>query len=158
MADDEDPPPFADAPELRGHVMLVARNLWQNTGGIGVGGILTHIEPPEGLDFPFRLERVIVYAQLWGDPGDYRFWIRLVKIETDEYDEEVEVQLGADGMPRQFPIPTQRPFEISGLNFLDELAFPIPAVPFADRGVYEFQLWAEGIDEPVARARVQARP
>ena len=44
-----------------------------------------------------------------------------------------------------------------GLNYLDELAFPIPAVPVPDTGVYEFQLWAEGIDEPVASARILAR-
>jgi hypothetical protein len=154
---DEDPPPFADAPELRGYVMLVARNLWHNAGGFGVGGILTHIEPPEGMTFPFRLERVIVYAQLWGDPGEYVFRVRLVRIERTGYDEEVESEADV-GTPWETPLVTPRPLEVTGLNYLDEIAFPIFRVPVPETGVYEFQLWAEGIDQPVAFARVHARP
>ncbi len=79
-----------------------------------------------------------------------------MKVESAE-DNEVEVQLGRDGSPREFRPPTTRPFEFSGLNFVEEFAFPIGLVPFKEAGTYEFQLWVDGLEEPLARERVLAR-
>ena len=148
-------------PELHGAVLLVCRSLWYDhrypERGYGLAGMLTHFESPDGSDFPQRVERMFVYAQLWGTPGEYRLWVRLVRVDKVGYDEEVEVQLGAGGQPRNFPMPTSRPMEISGLNFIDEVAFPIESVPFGDVGVYEFQLWSDVSAEAIARYRIQAR-
>lgn len=150
-----------DAPQLDAYAFLLGRAMWHNPAlpviAFGLNGITTDVVPADGMDFPFRTDRLFVYAQLFGDPGGYGLWVRLVRIERTEYDEEVEVQLGPDGEPREFPMPGTRPFEVSGLNFLDEIAFPLVRVLFAEAGVYEFQLWASGSDEPIASARVQAR-
>ncbi len=56
-----------------------------------------------------------------------------------------------------FPCPTQRPVAISGLKYMEEFAYPIGPVPFREAGLYEYQLWADGFDEPIARERVMAR-
>lgn len=112
---------------------------------------------PDGQTFPVLLDRVFVYFQLWGDPGEYRLRVRLVRIRTTDDGEEEEVQLGTDGEPREFPLPTARPLAVSGLNYVEEFAYPIGPVPFREPGLYEYQLWADGFDEPVTRERVLAR-
>lgn len=152
-----------DEPDARLHgaVLLVCRSIWFDRNrpdqGYGMAGILTHLEPPGGSDFPQRVERLFVYTQLWGVPGEYRLRMRLVRIESVGYDDEEEVQLGEDDSPFEFGMPSPRPVEISGLNFLDEVAFPIFAIPIPEVGVYEFQLWVEGSDRPVGSYRIQAR-
>jgi hypothetical protein len=92
-----------------------------------------------------------------GETGEYRFRIRLVRIEKQGYDEEVEVPLGIGGVYKDFDSPFGRPFELTGLNYVDEMAFPIDALRINDPGLYEFQLFVEGMDEPIARERILAR-
>jgi hypothetical protein len=74
-----------------------------------------------------------------------------------EDDEEIEVHLGRNGEPREFPTPGQRSVPVSELEYINEIAFPIGPVPFVEPGTYEFQLWADGYDEPIAVERVLAR-
>ena len=147
-------------PQARGSVFLLGRAVWHDpakpVNPFGLNGIITQIVPPEGMDFPYRVDRLFAYAQLSGDPGEYRLWVRLVRISQPRYDEE-EVQLGIVGEPADFPMPGTRVFEISGLNFVDEIAFPIFRIEFPHPAVYEFQLWATGGDEPISRTRIQAR-
>jgi hypothetical protein len=114
-----------------------------------LGGLHTHLDLPDGRTFPVLLDRVFVYFQLWGDPGEYRLRVRLVRIQMTA-DGEEEAQLGADGEPREFPIPTARPVAVPGLNYVEEFAYPIGPVPFREAGLYEYQLWADGTDEPIA--------
>jgi hypothetical protein len=126
--------------------------------GYTLSGIYTHVEPPPGFTFPFRIPKVFIYFQVWGDIGEYRFRIRLVRLSPPNEDNETEdVQLGRHGEPREFPIPTLRPVEVTGLNYVDEIPFFLENVPFDTPGIYEYQLWAEGIDRPIARERIQAR-
>ena len=51
-------------------------------------------------------------------------------------------------------MPTRRPVTITGLQSVQELAFPIFLVPFAESGLYEFQIWIDGIDYPVGREQI----
>ncbi len=159
--DSENPSPYLDPPEVHARHLLTFRTLWydprHSESGISIGGIYSHVEPPEGTLFPVRFDRIFVYFQLWGDTGDYHPRIRLVKVESGEDNDVLEVQLGRDGNPREFRPPTTRSFEISGLNFVEEFAFPIRFVPFKESGTYEFQLWVDGLEEPLARERVLAR-
>lgn len=85
--------------------------------------------------------------------------LRLVRIAADGENEEEEIQLGDDGEPREFPAPDRPPItgSVSGLNFVEEFAVSIGPVWFPMAGVYEYQLWAEGVDEPIAHERVLAR-
>lgn len=80
-----------------------------------------------------------------------------MRVQTTADGEEEEVQLGTGGEPREFPIPTTRPVAVSGLNYMEELAYPVGPVPFREAGLYEYQLWADGTDDPIARERVLAR-
>jgi len=157
---DEAPLDYEDPAELRGVHLLTCRRIWFDNqkaeAGFGLAGIITHIVPPEGYQYPFRLDRVFVYSQLWGDAGEYRLRVRLVKIVTSEDDKEEEMHLGPNGNPREFPMPAQRPAVVTGLEYVEQVAFPIGPVPFREAGLYEFQLWADGIDQPISRERVFA--
>ncbi len=140
--------------------LLVCRSIWYDgrhtERGFSLGGIFTRVVPdaPEG--FPYLLDRAFAYIQLSGDPGEYHLRIRLVRVEPVGYDEEVEVQLSADGRPREFGIPTQRPATLAGLVPVEEFAFPMESIPFPVSGTYEFQLWVDGIDYQVGRERIEA--
>ena len=141
--------------------LLVCRSVWHDGRrpelGYSLGGIHTCLEPADGLGYPFRLERMYVYAQLWGDGGEYRPHVRLVKIDSYGYDEEVETPLGNEGEARSFPMPTKRPVTITGLDYIVEVAFPIFLVPFFEPGIYEFQLWIDDVELPVGRERIHLR-
>lgn len=159
----DDPPPYRDPIGVHGRHLITCRTLWYDPekpeAAFGLAGLYAHIEPPEGSNFPQAFSRFFVYFQLWGDPGDYNLRLRLVRIATEGENEGEEIHLGADGQPREFPAPNRDPIpaSISGLNFVDEFALSIGPVVFPMAGLYEYQLWAEGLDEPIATERVQAR-
>jgi hypothetical protein len=159
--DADDPPAYSDPPTIYSRHFLTCRSIWYDKkrpeAGFSLGGIFSEIQPIDDFDFPLRLEKIYVFTQLYGDPGEYRLRIRLVKIETTEDDETEEVQLGNEGQPREFQLPSQRPVVISGIEFVEAIAFPIGPVPFFEAGLYEYQLWADGIPEPLARERILAR-
>lgn len=136
-----------------GRHLPTCRSLWRSgraDESFHLAGIITHIEPPEGQSFRVTLDRVFVYVQLWGDQGEYFLRVRLVRVQVSDDDEE-EIQLAENDKPREVPIPSRRPVSLSGLTYVDELGFPIGPVGFREPGLYEYQLWADGIDEPVAR-------
>jgi hypothetical protein len=157
----EEEPHDQDPRQLSATHFFTYRTCWNDRerpdAGIGIAGIYIHVEPPEGYSFPICLNRMFIYFQLWGDIGEYFPRIRLVKIDLSENNEEVEVQLGMDGAPKEFLPPTPRPFAISGLDYCVAFTFPIGPVHFRETGTFEFQLWVEGYDEPLARERILAR-
>ena len=69
--------------------LLLCRSVWYDGQkpdfGIGLAGVYTRLSAGVG-GFPFRRERMFIYAQLWGDDGEYYPYIRLVKIEAVGYD------------------------------------------------------------------------
>jgi hypothetical protein len=159
----DDPAPYREPLNLLGGKLLTFRAVWYDhrkpEEGYTVSGIYTHVQPPEGFTFPFRLTRVFVYFQVWGDEGDYRFRIRLVRlVASDENDgEEEEIHLGPNGNPLEYVMLSPRNFEVTGLNYVDEVAFPIGPVRSEVAGLYEYQVWADGIEDAIARERVLAR-
>lgn len=161
MDEPDDSHPYSDPPELYAAHLVTCRSYWYDhrrpEAGISLAGILIHIEPPEGSSFPLIIDRVCIYFQLWGTVCEYRLRIRLVRVAAADGEEDLEIQLGPDGSPREFPMPTNRPAEIDGINYKNDFAFPIFKVPFAESGVYEFQLWADGIDQPIACESILAR-
>lgn len=158
ITDIDEPPPYQDPVGLHGVHLLTCRSIWydpEKSEPFALGGIYTHLDLPDGSAYPVRLNRMFVYFQLWGDPGEYQLRVRLVRIETDANNEEVEIQLGENAYPREFPLPRICP--ITGLAYVEEFAYAIGHVPFGVAGIYEYQLWADGIDEPIARERILAR-
>jgi hypothetical protein len=73
-----------------------------------------------------------------------------VRITATEDGDEVE----EDDEPVEWP---HRGVAIPGDNFAEAFGFPLARVPFVEPGVFEFQLWADGFDEPISRERVEAR-
>lgn len=148
-------------PKLHCPHLLLCRSIWFDASrperGFSLGGVRTALAPSDRRQFPFGVERLFAYAQLWGEPGEYHLRIRVVRIKVDEYDEVVEVELGADEEPLEFRTPNNRPYEITGLNYVEEFALAVGPLVFPVPGVYEFQLWANDDEFPVARERVHVR-
>jgi hypothetical protein len=161
MGDAAEASEYVDPPWVAVHHFLTARAIWYDSerieSGIGISGIFIHLVPRGGLSFPYIFDWVFVYFQMSGDAGDYFVRVRLVKIETDENNEEYEVQIGRDGGSMEFFPDTTRPFGISGLNYCEEYSFLLPAFQIDETGIYEYQLFVEGFEEPLGRERVEAR-
>jgi hypothetical protein len=154
----EDSPIYRDPPNLRASHLLTCRSIWYDNfhpeNGFSLGGIHANMVLPDGHEFPYKLERIFVYLQLWGDSGEYHLRIRLVKIESNEEDDFSQAALEKSGEHREFLLTTSRPVFLSGVEFAIELASGIGPVMFPESGVYEYQLFAEGIEEPIGRERV----
>lgn len=148
-------------PALHCPHLLLCRAIWfdasQPERGFSLGGVRTSLAPADRGQFPFRVDRLFAYAQLWGEPGEYHLRIRVVRLQVVEYHGVEEIELGPNGDALEFPIPNRRPFEITGLNYIDEFALAVGPFSFPGPGVYEFQLWTEDADAPVARERLLVR-
>lgn len=109
--------------------------------------VTVHVRPRDGNGFPFCVRRLFVYGQLHGTPGDYAIRVQMLRIGVSDEGETVLTR-------REFgPMAIQ----VSGENYVEGFAIPLADVWFAEPGIYEFQLWADGFDDPLARERVQAR-
>lgn len=151
-----DPEPTEEPTVLCRH-FLFSHTVWHDPAKpseFSLGRIIAQLQTPDGI-YPWAFARLFSFGQLYGTPGEYGFGIRLVGIAQSGYDEEVEVPVDHNGRPMEWR--PSRPLVISGLDFVDPFAVPMTEVWFPSPGVYEFQLLLDGIDEPVARERIQLR-
>jgi hypothetical protein len=74
----------------------------------------------------------------------------MVRIGLDEKKEEVEIGDPIDFGPWEITIPDEG-------NYVECLGIPLSNVPFEQSGVYEFQLWADGVDEKLLSERIEVR-
>ena len=109
--------------------------------------VIVHVRPRDGNGFPFRLARLWVYAQLHGTPGDYALRVHMLRLGVTDEGETILTR-------REFG---PKAVEISGNNYVEGFALALTDVWFTEPGVYEFQLWADGFDDLLARERIQAR-
>ncbi len=129
--------------------LIACHTLWyDNTNadcGYTLSRVVVHIRAPDG--YPYRLPWLFLYAQLHGAPGEYIVRVRLIEIVVAE-GEEVEQSLRDYG-PWEIAIP--------GENYVECYGLKISNIFLAGTGIYEFQLWADGFDGPLARERFEAR-
>lgn len=146
--DEWDDPPR----ELRCYHMILCHTMWHlpddPDAGYSLGRVVVQVRPPGGDGYGFQLPRLFVYVQLLGTPGEYTFRVRQVPIGTDEDGDEVE------GEPAEYG-----PWDVLVTNeeYVESLGLPLPKVSFPSPGVYEFQFWADGFDEPLAAERILAK-
>jgi hypothetical protein len=115
--------------------------------GVTLERVIVHVRPGDTNGFPFRVPQLFVFAQLFGTPGEYTLRVRLLRIGVVDDEEVVETR--RDFAPRLI--------QLSGENYVECFAFPLTDIWFPEPSVYEFQLWVDGFDEPLARERIQAR-
>jgi hypothetical protein len=131
---------------------IACHTIWyDNTNvdaGYSLGRVIVHIRPPAGYGFPLVQFRHFLFAQLSGTPDDYVVRVRQVRIERTEGGDEQEVEVTEFG-PWEINVP--------GENYAECFGLVLTRVPYPQAGEYEFQLWADGIDDPIGRERVQAR-
>jgi hypothetical protein len=109
--------------------------------------VIVHVRPSDANGFPFCVPRMFVFAQLHGPSHDYVLRVRLLRISVIDDEEVVATR-------RDF---TPRTVSVTGEHYVECFAIPLTDVWFPEPSVYEFQLWVDGHDEPLARERIQAR-
>lgn len=115
--------------------------------GYSLERVIVHARPRDGNGFPSRVPRVFVFAQLFGTPGDYALRVSLLRIGVTD-DGEV-VQTRRDFAPKTVAV--------TGESYVECFALAVAGVWFPEPGIYEFRLWVDEFDEPLARERIQAR-
>jgi hypothetical protein len=132
--------------------LLVCHTIWYDNTNVDSGcsllRIVVHIRPSEGQAFPFRVRRLFLFAQLSGTSAEYLVRVRFLRIGIDDEGEETTTELQHYG-PWEVFIP--------GDNYAECFCLLVENIPFPDEGVFEFQLWIDGFDEPLGRERIQAR-
>lgn len=137
--------------------LLICQSVWYDPAKpdeFSLGRLVVHARPTTG-SYPWRYDRLFLYCQLYGTHGEYQLRFKLVRIEPAEYDEEVEVELGPDGGPLEWP--TSRPIVVSEDDYLAQFATAVRNVRLPTPGVYEFQVLVEDDPTPLARERFFAR-
>ncbi len=141
-----------DEPSVFCRHLIICRSIWYDSTnpdqGYSLGRLVVSLEPLGEDNGPFIESRLFAFVQLFGVPSDYDVWMRLVRIELDEAGEEATVFV-TDWGPWVW--------EITGLELVDSRGFELPRVPFGEPGLYEFQFWAEGLDQPIGWERVEVR-
>lgn len=140
--------------------LIVCRTVWYDANrpddGFSLGKLIVSLRPADGAGYPVQIERLFLFAQLFGESGEYPFRIRVVRVDRNDIGEEVEIQLGPNDSPREY-VPN-RPLVVSGEELVDQIAVPLNRVAFREPGLYEFQLWLDfDSDEPLASERLEAR-
>ena len=158
MSDEVEEFSFEGMPEVWCRHLLLCRSAWfdhrQPERGFSLGGVYVQVPTPDD-GFPVVLDRPFVYFQLFGSPGEYTPRIRVVRVDKTGYDEEEELQLGEDGEPLEYPMPSGRPAVVDELSFVEQVAYRLDHLVFPEKGVYEFQLWLDGFDQPAGRERIK---
>jgi hypothetical protein len=151
MEEEDEPsePPHLVCPRL-----LACGNIRYDAGdqdaGYSLERVLVHFRPADGKGFGFDLDRMFLFAQLYGTPGEYTLWVRMTRIlQTEENVNGIEIGEAVEFAKRRIALP--------GDNFVECFGFPLVRLPFPGPGVYEFQLWAEGFEEYLLAERVEAR-
>jgi hypothetical protein len=140
--------------------LLVCRTIWFDPSkpdeDFSLGRLVVRLTAASADHFPLKVARLFVFAQVYGTPGEYPVFLRLVRIDRNAVGEEVEFSLGRDDEPLDFRLP--RPVVVSGLQLVDSFAVPLDNVTFPTAGLYEFQLWRDGGEEPLASERLEVYP
>jgi len=135
--------------------LIVCRTLWfepsRSDDAFSLGKLVVQLRPPDGDTLPIHVDRLFTFVQLTGTPGPYTLRALLVRIERVGYDGEDEVPVLRHGRPTQ-----SGPWDIElfGQEFFEGFAFSMANLRFDEPGVYEFQLHADGYDDPLARERL----
>ncbi|OWK41594.1 hypothetical protein FRUB_03672 [Fimbriiglobus ruber] len=127
--------------------MAVWRDESKKGTEFGVSRILVRVVPEDDKGYPFKIERLFAYFQLFGTPGQYPLRVRLVRVQSERYYEETEA---FEQEWAAFEVP------IEDDDFTVGVGVQLRSVTFSEEGVYEFQLLWGGRTEPLARERIQA--
>ena len=96
-------------PELHCRHLIVCRAIWfdptKPEDDFSLGRLAVRLTIGGTDRFPVRIPLLFLFAQLFGTPGEYRVFFRLVRIDRSDLGEDVEAQLGGDGEPLEFHIP-----------------------------------------------------
>ena len=142
----------SDEPELYCAHFIACHTIWYDStnldAGYSLGRVIVQLRPPSADPFAFTIPRLFLYAQLWGTLDEYTLRIRLVRVPADDAD-------GTDDSDA----PEFGPWDVAlaGDAYVEAFGFLLTHVPFEEPGVYEFQLWADGFQEPIGRERIEVR-
>lgn len=110
-------------------------------------GLLTKLRPDDDYGYPWCVEQVYLFAQLYGEPGRYMARIELVPLRED----------GADARP-PVSIYGPVPVRVRDGSFVDGVWFTLARTPFDAPAVYEFRLLLDGYPDPLAAEYILLEP
>jgi hypothetical protein len=103
-------------------------------------GLMNWLMPQDEFGYPLVVERIVLFAQVWGSRAEHRLTIDLVRLEEND-----EVWVASFG-PRSFPVYGNE-FVESQKWTLHQVCFPIP-------GLYEFRLFVDNQDSVSSSERI----
>ena len=130
---------------LHARHLLVCREVLRDPFAPGAAyslrGLVVFLQPNDDIGYPLAAESLVLFAQVFGDAGQYDFWVDLVFVEDDGSESHVTTYgpMAASVRPGQF---------------VEALTFPISNVPFPQPGIYEFRLRRDAVQEPLATERL----
>ena len=103
--------------------------------------ITVGLTPPK---FPFCIEKLHLFFQLFGTPGEYSVWFDLVFVD--------DIQRTTTRVCKCPP----RTLNVLPDSFVTAFGVPVFHLIFDRPGTYEFRLWVEGFDGPLLEERILA--
>lgn len=133
-------------PDLHVRHLLLCRRVAYDPFSAGAAysldGLIVSLQPQDDLGYPFASEEIAVFAQVFGDPGEYLVWVEVFALNEDaERDERIFA----------YKPP---PVRVRPHRFVDEFSVTLHGVTFPRPGIYEFLLRRDGDDEPLITERL----
>lgn len=104
-------------------------------------GLIVSVQPHDDVGYPIIMEDLAVFAQFWGEQGEYRIWLALYEIPDDGE----PVRVADHGL---FSI------RVRPGRFVEGLHMRLRKVPFPRAGLYEFRMGLDGGAEPLLTERL----
>ena len=103
-------------------------------------GMLTELRPFRAFPLVWN-QPIYLFAQYFGEDGEFEVWFDLVQLVYDEADEVVDEVEEASYGPFMLHLAPGR--------FVHSRSYLLRRVPFTEPGVYEFRLRVAGVMEPL---------
>lgn len=105
-----------------------------------VNGLINWLMPEDEYGYPLVVERIVIFAQVWGTRAEHSLTIDLIRIEEND-----DVRIATYG-PMTFPV--------YGNEFVENRKWTLHQVGFPIPGLYEFRLFVDGQVEAALSERL----
>ena len=133
-----------DAPLHARHLLVclgVTRDPFASGAAYSLQSLVVFLRPNDDIGYPFAAESLVLFAQVFGDAGQYDFWVDLFLVEDDEGESHISTFGPILGIVR----PGQ---------FVEAVVLPLWKIAFPRPGIYEFRLRRDSVEEPFASERL----
>ena len=138
-----------DKPEINFRHLLLCDEVQHNPLTPGKSytlvGITNWLQPEVGFDYPLIVERLMVFAQYWGQRGEHRVRIDLYQVDIEDGNEAFVTTYGNLSLA------------VHGNDFVESRRWLLHQVLFEKHGLYEFRIFLDDEFDPIASERLLLR-